>query len=171
MSEFVIRTLCPADWAIYKTIRLASLADSPDSFSSTYEREILFPDSEWQSRLERNERAQNALALVAEYDGVSVGLSWGLIHEPYPNMAHVYQMWVSPEARGRGIAKSFLDRITSWAEARGCESVALSVATVNDAAVSLYCSAGFVPSGEVEELREGSTLLTQPMVRVLGNAA
>ncbi len=171
MSEFRIRTLCPEDWATYKLTRLASLADSPDSFGSTYEREALFPDSEWQSRLEPTERAKNALPLVAECDGIPVGLSWGLIHEPDSNVAHVYQMWVSPEARGKGIAKSFLGRITAWAEARGCESVALSVTTVNDAAVNLYCSAGFVPSGEAEELRKGSALRSQPMVRVLRNAA
>ena len=171
MSDFVIRILAPADWAIYKAIRLASLADSPDSFGSTYEREALFPDSEWQSRLEPSARAQNALPLVAEYGGTPVGLSWGLLHEPDTTVAHIYQMWVSPEARGKGIAQSFLGRIIAWAEARDCDSVALSVTTVNDAAVSLYCSAGFVPSGEGEELREGSTLRTQPMVRILRDTA
>lgn len=171
MSEFKIRTLCTEDWAIYKLIRLASLADSPDSFGSTYEREALFPESEWRSRLGPSERAKHALPLVAEYDGIPVGLSWGLIHKSGSNVAHIYQMWVSPEARGKGIAKSFLDCITAWAKVKDCESVALSVTTANDAAVGLYLSTGFVPSGEVEELRRGSVLRTQPMVKVLRNAA
>jgi len=171
MSEFRIRTLSLTDWAIYKSIRLASLADSPDSFGSTYEREALHPDSEWQSRLEPTGRAKNALPLIAEYDGVPVGLSWGLIHEPDSGVAHIYQMWVAPEARGNGIGKLFLDRIAVWATTKNCDSLALTVTTTNDAAVGLYLSSGFVPSGQVEELRAGSALKTQSMTRELHNAA
>ena len=162
-----IRKLSPTDWAIYKSIRLASLADSPDSFGSTYEREAQLPDSEWQSRLDPTGRAKNALPLVAEYEGVPVGVSWGLIHEPDAGVAHIYQMWVAPEARGNGIAKSFLDHIAAWATANNCDSLALSVTTTNNAAVGLYLSSGFVPSGQVEELRDGSSLKSQSMQRNL----
>jgi|GEM_PF-2450911 len=47
----------------------------------------------------------------------------------------------------------------------------LSVTTTNNAAIHLYHSSGFVPSGHVEEPREGSALMTQKMVKDLRNAA
>lgn len=170
MNKFTIRTMSTTDWAIYKSTRLASLADSPDSFGATYEREALQPDAEWRSRLEPNGRAKNALPLIAEYDGAPVGLSWGLIHEPGSGVAHIYQMWVAPGARGHGIGRSFLDHIAVWAKANNCDSLALSVTTTNYAAVGLYLSSGFVPSGPAADLRAGSALKTQSMMRELHNA-
>ena len=171
MSEFKIAILTPSDWELYKSIRLSSLADSPDSFGATYSKEALFPDSEWQSRLDPISHARNAMPLIAEIGGQPVGLAWGLIHEPDLRMAHVYQMWVSPEARGKGIAKSLLDQITTWAISKKCDLVALAVTTTNDAAVGLYLASGFVPSGPLEKLRDGSVLQIQPMVLELENAA
>jgi GNAT superfamily N-acetyltransferase len=80
-------------------------------------------------------------------------------------------MWVSPEARGTGIARALLDRITDWAKRKHCEALALDVTTINTAAVSLYKSAGFAPSGSLEALRDGSAFKIQPMVRKLRDAA
>lgn len=125
--------------------------------------------SEWESRLDPAGSAKDALPLIAEVDDSPIGIAWGLVHEADPKITHIYQMWVSPDARGKGIAKAFLDRLTAWAMARNCALMALSVTTANDAAVGLYQSWGFVPSGQVEELREGSVLKTQKMVRDLRN--
>jgi len=171
MSEFKIRVLAPSDWLTYKSVRLASLAESPDSFGSTYERESAYVQTEWESRLDPIERAKNALPLIAEYEEIPIGVAWGLVHEPVTKVAHIYQMWVSPEARGKGVAKALLEQIEAWALARNCDLMALSVTTTNDAAVHLYQIAGFLPSGQVEELREGSALKTQKMVKDLCNAA
>jgi len=170
MSEIEIRTLTLGDWATYRSIRLASLADSPDSFGSTYEHEALFPDSEWQSRLDPAERAANAFPLIAKSDGIPVGLSWGVIHEPGVEVAYIYQMWVSPEARGNGIGKLFLDHIAAWAKEKSCDFLALSVAISNDAAIGLYKASGFVLSGQTEALRKSSGLKIRSMVKHLRNA-
>jgi ribosomal protein S18 acetylase RimI-like enzyme len=171
MKKFEIRILMPEDWLAYKSIRLAALIDSPDSFGSTYEREEQFPDAEWQSRLELTEGNENALPLVADYDGNAVGLAWGMVHETGIRVAHVYQMWVAPQAREKGIAKALLEHIIAWAEAGHCDLVVLSVTTINEAAVGLYLAMGFTPSGKVEPLREGSALQSQPMMKDLRDAA
>lgn len=171
MSEFKIRTLSLGDWRLYRAVRLSSLKDSPDSFGSTYERETEFSDSEWQSRLEPSSRAKSALPLVAETDGTVVGLAWGLIQEPDIKVAHIYQMWVAPSQRGKGIGKALLNEIEAWARGRGCDLLALDVTTTNEAAVGLYLSSGFVPVGQQGELRAGSTLKVQPMIMELHSAA
>lgn len=152
-------------------MELLSLQDSPDSFGSTYERETEFTSEEWISRLDSNNRAKFALPLVAELNGIAIGLAWGLLHSPSDQAAHVYQMWISPSARGQGIGKLLLNRIIDWAKKSNSKVVSLAVTTTNVAAVNLYRSTGFQSHGELEVLREGSPQSVQPMkLKLCGNA-
>ncbi|POH81378.1 hypothetical protein CXK91_18250 [Stutzerimonas stutzeri] len=96
---------------------------------------------------------------------------WGLIDKEDLRTAHIYQMWVPPELRGKGIAKSLLGEIEAWAISRGCGLMALAVTTSNEAAVSFYRSFGFVAAGQPEDLRVGSALMAQPMICRLKNSA
>lgn len=171
MSKFKLRMLVPENWAEYKLIRLSALKESPDSFGSTYEKEVEFSDAEWIGRLKVNFEGMISLPLVAEIDGVLVGLAWGVIHHSDDKVAHIYQMWVSPEARGNGIAMSFLNELKMWAISNQCTSIELAVTTINNAAVSLYTICGFKAEGVTKELRAGSELLTQRMVMMLDHAA
>jgi len=159
-----IRALSMDDWETYKSLRLSSMSDSPDSFGATLDRETSYPDEEWLSRLDPLDRAATALPLVAEIEGTPVGLAWGLVHKQSSKEAHIYQMWVKPEARNKGIGRKLVETIISWARDSQLTSLALSVTTTNNAAVSLYESTGFVSIGEAEPLRPGSTLKAQPMV-------
>ncbi|CAM0558053.1 GNAT family N-acetyltransferase [Vreelandella titanicae] len=169
MSDVKSRVLTPQDWQLYKLARLNSLEDAPDSFGSTYEQEVTLSDTEWQTRLDLKWRGLDALPLIAELEGQAVGLAWGVIHEPDTKMAHIYQMWVSPALRGKGIAKSLLYEISTWAVNKGCECIKLAVTTSNEAAVGFYTSSGYLPTGPLEALRVGSALMVQPMVKRLGN--
>lgn len=163
MSEIELRVLSQADWKIYKSLRLASLVESPDAFGSTYEREAEHPDEEWKSRLDPIGRAANALPIIAYLNGAPSGLAWALVHNPETKVAHIYQMWVSPEARGLGAGRALIIHIISWARKSKLKSLSLGVTTTNSAAVALYRASGFVPSGKFEELRLGSPLRTQLM--------
>ena len=167
MDKIAIKTLGKEDWILYKTLRLRSLQDSPDSFGSSYESEAAYPDKEWISRLDPQGLARYALPLVAEVDGVPSGLAWGLIHEPDSKTAHVYQMWVAPEARGMGTGHALLNHITAWAEDAQIDRLVLAVTTTNPAAIALYFSSGFIPQGELQELKADSGLFTQMMVKAL----
>lgn len=169
MVDVKIRVLTPRDGPLYKAVRLNSLEDSPDAFCSTYEQEAVLSDGEWQTRLDLKLRGLDARPLIAELAGQAVGLAWGVIHEPDSKTAHIYQMWVSPAQRGKGIATSLLSEITTWAFNKGCECIVLAVTTSNESAVSLYTSSGYIPTGSLEELRGGSALLVQPMIKRLEN--
>ncbi|HBP40664.1 MAG TPA: GNAT family N-acetyltransferase [Halomonas sp.] len=167
MKNFNIKVLNPEDWALYKSVRLESLKDSPDSFGATYEQESALSDSDWRARLDLNARGLVAFPLVAEQGGRAVGLAWGVIHAPEVETAHIYQMWVSPAARGKGIAKALLGKIETWAIDKECECLALDVTTSNEAAVCLYRSSGFMATGQPTPLRSDSFLMMQPMEMAL----
>lgn len=134
MSNFEITRLTPDRWQLYKSIRLQALKDAPDSYGSTLEQEAAMSDTEWKSRLDLEMRDITALPLVATKNGEPVGLAWGLVDAQASAIAHVYQMWVSPTVRGRGIGKLLLREITSWAVGRRCTHMRLAVTTSNDAA-------------------------------------
>ena len=129
--NFQINVLSQSDWREYRDIRLKSLLDSPDSFGSTYERESTFSPEHWKSRLTISPTIHDAIALAAIADESLIGLVSAVIHEPTSKSAHLYQMWVAPEFRGKGAGTQLITNIKSWAVERGLEKIQLSVTTTN----------------------------------------
>lgn len=167
MDNLHITEFTGDDWEAYKALRLASLEDSPDAFGSTLHRELAFTESVWRSRLTPSDNPVHILPLVALSNGKAIGLATGAVHSYQDETAHIYQMWIAKPFRGLGIAKGFLDRIEAWANALELTSLSLAVTTHNAGAMRLYQSAGFVPVGNTEPLRENSNLSVQPMVLTL----
>ena len=163
MAAIIIRQLTEQDWSEYKTLRLASLQDAPDSFGSTFEKEQLFNEATWRARL--TPAAVTAqLPLIACLDGRGVGLAFGVQHKRCDNTAHVYQMWVTNSARGQGIGKQLLQKILDWAAQLNIAEVNLQVMVDNAAAITLYQRLGFQARPELEPLRDGSKIMVQAMV-------
>jgi ribosomal protein S18 acetylase RimI-like enzyme len=143
-------------------LRLRSLADAPDAFGSTLEREQNFSDSSWASRLMTNENSWD-LPLVAVMDTEPVGLAWGRIEKSNPDLANLYQMWVAPNQRHLGLGKMLLEAVVAWASEKNASYLELGVTCGNNPAMRLYTQAGFETIGQPEALRPGSDLLCQPM--------
>jgi GNAT superfamily N-acetyltransferase len=101
--------------------------------------------------------------LVAEVDGVAAGLTWAKADVADSAVVHLFQVWVAPENRGRGVAAALLHDAIQWAKARDARFVELGVTCGDTPAVRLYTRAGFKPVGPPEPLRPGSALLSQPM--------
>lgn len=71
-----VRRFRADEWRAYRALRLRALADSPDAFGSTLEREAAFPDGDWRTRLADGASAPDALPLVALVDESPAGLAW-----------------------------------------------------------------------------------------------
>jgi ribosomal protein S18 acetylase RimI-like enzyme len=146
MSE--VRRLGPDDWELFREIRLRSLADSPDAFSSTLEREQAFTEDDWRRRL------TGPVYAVTDPGPVAVG---GLFDQD--GVLTVWGMWTDPAHRGRGHARRILDAlIAPDVEAE------LHVNTANAAARTAYERYGFVGTGDLEPLRPGSVQQMERMV-------
>lgn len=156
-----VRELTPEDWRTYRDLRLRSLAESPDAFGRTLSEEQGRTDAQWMGRLASC--AEFDLPLVAEVDGVAVGLAWGKIEASSPETAHLYQMWVAPTHRRLGVGRMLLDAVINWASKASVRRIVLGVTCGDTPATRLYQRAGFKPDGEPVPLRQGSTLLEQHM--------
>ena len=156
-STVAVRFAGADDWETWRDLRLRALQDTPGAFGSTYEREVGFDRSRWVERL-------------AEPDGVSV-LAWvddtpagmGAGFQDLPGFLHVVAMWTDPAYRGRGVGSAVLTAIEGWAGERGLR-LHLDVHVANPGARALYERAGYVPTGELRPLREGSDELIERMV-------
>ena len=159
----VVRRFAASEWSTYRDLRLRALADSPDAFVSTLGRETTRADDEWRDRLAKAAIADHEIPLIAILDDTPVGLAWGRVDGRQPEIAHVFQVWVAPEARARGIGRLLVEAVVAWAQTVGVRILRLGVTRSDSAAVRLYLRAGFVDAGEPEPLRPGSDLQSQPM--------
>jgi ribosomal protein S18 acetylase RimI-like enzyme len=159
----IVRRFAAHEWLLYRDLRLRALADSPDAFGSTFDREVARSDEEWRGRLSEGARSHRVLPLVAVSDEMPVGLAWSRLDDEEPDVAHLFQLWVAPEHRGKGIGSQLLEAVLAWAPSTGASVLRLGVTRGDSAAVRLYRRAGFVDAGEPQPLRPGSKLLSQPM--------
>ncbi|HZX29057.1 MAG TPA: GNAT family N-acetyltransferase [Telluria sp.] len=151
------------EWPVYRMLRLRSLADSPDAFARTVAEEERLPGEYWQSRLIAAAASPRDYPLIAELDGQAVGLTWAKVDADDASVVNFYQVWVAPEARGRGIAAALLQTAIDWSASRGARLARLGVTWGDTPATRLYHRLGFLPVGELEPLREGSPILSQTM--------
>lgn len=160
---FVIRTLLPHDWPKHRVARLRALADSPDAFGSTLAQAQERAPEAWAARLAEAAVSGKDYPLIAEIDGEPAGLAWAMVSGSDPVLVELFQVWVAPEARGRGIAAALLQEVTRWARTTGAAAIQLDVTCGDTAAVRLYRRAGFQEIGAPAPFREGSALLSQVM--------
>lgn len=162
-DTIVIREFRADEWRLYQDIRLRSLADSPDSFGSTYAESTKLPDEHWENRLKSGVESENDLPLVATIQSKPAGLAWGRIEDTMPEVAHLYQVWVAPQHRSKGIGGKLVEAVIAWAKARNARYLDLGVTTLNTSAVNLYLRYGFKRVGNPKKLRHGSDLHGQEM--------
>ncbi|KAI6372672.1 hypothetical protein MCOR25_003638 [Pyricularia grisea] len=143
-----------------KPFRLASLQLEPKAFSSTFERESAFGDSEWLARLHN----PAVTAFIARRDDTDAAESAQLKvlsslillrvvqgEGDVDNIAlwEVNAVFTLPDARRKGIATELLKEAMCWArksaEAEGRLCVlAVRVYMANTTAAALYRAVGFV---------------------------
>lgn len=134
-----IRALTAADAAAFVTLRLEGLRLCPEAFGASYaqEREDLAPRA---AALLEGGHVFGAFDAAGALQGV-IGLHRGG-GEKTRHIATLWGLYVTPAARGRGLAAGLLAAAIAAAPA-GCHSLRLSVNSRNGAAQALYLRAGF----------------------------
>lgn len=155
---FTLRRLTPDDWATWREVRLAALADAPHAYGSTLAREQAFTEADWRAWLATG---YTAVALV---DGRPVGAIRG--HTPeHATAVLLVAMWAHPDLRGRGVADALVTDLLRWAGETGWSRVELRVADGNECARRLFQRHGFAPTGRREPLESDPTVGTTYLAR------
>lgn len=142
-----VRALGPQDAAAFKALRLRGLAEVPGAFASSAEEEEPVPLDEIARRLVPDRDG----AMFGAFDGgVLCGLA-GLRREAFHKLAHKAHLWgmyVAPEARGRGHAARLVERVLAEAwQTLQVRQVVLGVQQGNLPAIGLYRRFGFTVFG------------------------
>ncbi|MFV1983834.1 MAG: GNAT family N-acetyltransferase [Thiohalomonadales bacterium] len=168
-EKLTIRQFYLEEWKSYKKLRLDSLIESPNAFGSTFEKENNRSDFEWQERLIYGIKSKTDMPILALCSDQLSGLAWGKSEKKQLEVVNLYQMWVNPEFRSKGIGLALLKEIKKWAENLGSHSLNLGVTINNGKAYQIYKTFGFKQFGNTEPLREGSNLELQLMSLDLKN--
>lgn len=144
-----IRELTEADATEYWALRLRALREEPEAFGSSYEESRDRPVAQAAERL-REMRAAGDFMLGAYEDGQLVGIAAFVRETGLKNRhnSNIYQMYVAPEARGKGYGRALVEAVIARAHALdGVERIALAVVSTNTAARALYTHLGFMTYG------------------------
>lgn len=149
-----IRQAAPDDWAALRQVRLAALAEAPYAFGSTLDSEIARPERHWRARI------AGWPQFIAWAGTEPVGIAAGFA-EPAADSDqagargswHLVSMWVSPQARGRGIADDLVAAVSACARADGARRLTLWVTDVNARARAFYQRMGFRSTGRRQLVR------------------
>ena len=158
----------PGDWATVRDVRLAALADAPDAFASTLAGEAGQPEAQWRARI------ADLPWFLGFRDGQPAGLIAALPPRYGPGQDpnwHLVSMWVSPDARGAGLADLLVGAVTEHARQAGADRVTLWVTVGNGRARAFYRRMGFAPTGrrQMYPRRDAADLDEEEFVRVLSD--
>lgn len=146
----------PESWQRLRQVRLAALADAPEMFCSTLERELAFAADEWRRR------AARPATFLAARDGADVGLAG--VHE-FDGGWCVMGMWVAADARRTGVVEALVEACEAEVAEAGERRIALWVMEVNRRGQRAYARLGFVGTGERQQVRDGrdQLLMVKPL--------
>lgn len=144
-----VRRLGADEADLLRDVRLRALREAPMAFGSTVAHEARYKRQKWERWAAEAARGERQAVFIAE---PAAGMASGVIDDEDPALAHLYAMWVAPEARGSGAGRALLEAVVAWATERGAERLTTSVTDGNAVAAGLYTTAGFADTGRREPL-------------------
>jgi ribosomal protein S18 acetylase RimI-like enzyme len=144
-----VRRLGAQEADLLRDVRLRALRDAPMAFGSTLARETGYAPEKWERWAAEAASGERQAVFIAQ---PAAGMASGVIDDEDPALAHLYAMWVAPQARGTGAGRALVEAVVAWATERGAERLTTSVTDGNAVAAGLYTAAGFADTGRREPL-------------------
>ena len=149
---------------LLRDLRLQALAEAPEAFGSTYDRELARTPADWQRWL------SSRITLILEDAGKACGLVTGMHDPDDSSIVYLMSMWVHPASRGSGAGDALVTELLTWARSAGARVVRLDVIRTNTRARRLYERHGFRLTGR-ETVRQRDGQIELQMERDLGPEA
>jgi ribosomal protein S18 acetylase RimI-like enzyme len=81
--------------------------------------------------------------IVEDADGGLVGLIIAFVSQAHPDTGYIHFVWVSPQARGRGLARQMYARVFVLLRERGCRRVEAVTIPENTGSLAFHDHLGF----------------------------
>lgn len=147
MTDTTIRRLRPGEAALFRRIRMRALKESPEAFGSSYESALARRPESWAEQADASASGPDRATLLAFAGAEPVGIMALYRHAPGAESGELIQVWVAPEARGRGLARALFEALQTWAQASGFQRIRATVAGGNAAVLGFYEGLGFQVEG------------------------
>jgi ribosomal protein S18 acetylase RimI-like enzyme len=157
-----VRRTVPEDWRLWRSLRLAALAEAPTAFGFTLAQARAAPEESWRDWWA--EHGSTALRAIGWADGEPAGMIACQVYRGPEADPDLTAMWVDPRFRGRGLADALVTAAMGWARDSGHRRIRLGVTVGNEAARKLYLRHGFVATGEFEPLMSDADLQVEWML-------
>jgi GNAT superfamily N-acetyltransferase len=129
-------------------MRLASLREAPDAFTSTYESALRRSPQSWSEQADSTAQGTARATFVAFSDDSPIGIA-ALYRDPGATDAgELLQVWVAPEYRGKGVAFGLMDAVFQWAGENSFRTVTATITKGNTRALKFYRKYGFDLAGD-----------------------
>jgi len=154
MEDIKIIKLDSLRWIQYKDLRLKALQLEPSAFGSSYEEEVVWKDEKWINTLKEIKEGKTQIGYFADVEGKLVGMMFAKFnqHIKMNHVALIVGVFVDPEFRGQGVAKSLMKTLLEDLESRPeIVRIWLDVECQRIPALNLYKSFGFRTIGTLEK--------------------
>jgi RimJ/RimL family protein N-acetyltransferase len=139
----MIKQLTPADFLVWKVIRLEALQAHPLAFGGSYEEECLKNDSEWANMLKNS----TIFAYLVQEQPVGIAGYFTYQEMKKRHRATLFTVYLQAAYRGQGIIDTLLTAVTDHAHQAGIEQLNLAVDAANKRAIRCYERNGFTAYG------------------------
>ena len=140
----------PADEAAILSF-IIGLQDYEAAFEPDRRRDPAFATEHWRV-LQRRHAEKHGIFLIAEYDGQPAGWAFAydesnevFVIEAERRHGFLAELYVMPEARGKGLGRALIEGCEAWARGRGHKLLSVGVLAKNPSAIRAYEGAGYAP--------------------------
>ena len=162
-----VRRIVLDEGTLYRDMRLASLADSPDAFSTTLELAKERSLESWSEQADSAVAGRDRAIFLAFIEDKPVGIAALYRDAEDQTFGEVVQVWVIPAHRDSRVAGELLDSLLSWARNSSYERLSAWVNGENQRAARFFGKHGFQMTGETGPFRPGSDRTARLMTRAV----
>ena len=150
MAEtFLVRRIQVGEWRALREIRLSALNTEPAAFCATRAQEELITEAIWEERCRMGAESPRSALFVVCRDERFYGM---ILVNREEERAEIYQVFVEPALRGRGLGRQILSQALDFAQG---QPVWLEVNQDLTAAEALYQGLGFQLDGSLQQRKDG----------------
>ena len=160
-----VRRIKIGEGSLCKRIRLTSLSDSPNAFSTTFENTSRRDLDSWNEQADSTAVGIDRVTIFAFFNDEPVGIAALYRDDQNMDSGEVIQFWVDPAHRAGLVARKLIEELFSWAMKYDFERLFTWVEKGNERAIRFFRKYGFELTNETQTFRSGSDLVSCLMMK------